>query len=814
MKRLLQTSLRRLWRQRLFTFLNVLGLAIGITACWVIYSILRFEYSFEKDLPGKTRSFRLVTGFVFDEKESYNGGVSAPMYQAIRQGVTGVKRVVPVFGRWINSLEIPREGSKPQVYEDPQGVVAIDSSYFEMIPYTWLSGNPHSALSAPESLVLTESRAKTYFGNSSSASLIGRTITYNDTLQKTITGIVKDLPYPSEFTGQEFFSLRPQQYSLNSWTNTNGSDKVYLELPDNKDSVRVLKQITAIGNRQNEEHQRVNKTNFKLTRWYKLLPLTESHFSTYIKEYKIRKASKPVLYGLIGLAAFILLLACINYINLSTAQVPLRAKEIGVRKTLGSNRRHLIGQVLTETMLTVVFSILLAYQLAQWSFLLLSDIIPAGAADYNGGIQTFLFLGALVLLITLLSGWYPAWLITKVQPVSIMRGDGLWKMGRQGLAPRKMLIVFQFVIAQIFITGALITGAQLRYTLKKDLGFNKDAVLLVSIPWKLQLDSLYNKRHFALADELRKDAGIRMVSLGREPMSTNYSSSMFEYKLEGKKDPVQRQVFRKTVDTNYLHLYELQLLAGRNLRPTDTATEFIINETAMRAYGFISPHDALGKIIGQPNSGFPIVGVVRDFHLQNFHNSIDPVALMSDKEELGMINIKLNNHDPAQWKSIVQRIEKQWYAFYPPGSFSYKFYDESVKAMYEQERNLSTLIMLATGIAILISCLGLFGLVTLTAFQRTKEIGIRKVLGASVTGIVKLLSADFVRLILIALLIASPIAWWATNKWLEDFVYRIQIQWWMFAVSGSAALAIALITISFRAIKAAKINPVDTLRSE
>jgi ABC-type antimicrobial peptide transport system permease subunit len=296
-------------------------------------------------------------------------------------------------------------------------------------------------------------------------------------------------------------------------------------------------------------------------------------------------------------------------------------------------------------------------------------------------------------------------------------------------------------------------------------------------------------------------------------MSDGYSSSRYEYAEEGK-PPIERQVFKKWIDTGYLNLYNIPLLAGRNIRASDTTNEFVINETAMQQFGFKTPNEALGKFIGQSDGKFPIVGVVKDFHLQNFYSAIDPMAFQSEKDNMSTFNIKLESKDPDQWQATLKAVEKKWYEFYPAETFSYKFYDETIEEMYKTERHLATLIDLATSIAIFISCLGLFGLAVLTAFQRTKEIGIRKVLGSSVFGIVQLLSKEYLQLIIVAILIASPIAWWAMNKWLQDFAFRIPIRWWLFASAGMITLVIALLTVSFHALKAARANPVKSLRTE
>lgn len=810
-----KTLLRRLARYRLFTALNVLGLAIGISACWIIYTIVSYEFSFESGFEKRENTYRLVSGFIFDEKESYNGGVSAPVYQGVREQVRGIDKVVPVFGKWLSTAKVERAGQEPLILEDPKNVADVDSSYFELVHYQWLAGNAQSFIRTADNVVLTESRAKDYFGSTPVSELLGRTITYNDTIPKRVAGIVKDLSYPSEFVTQEFFVMKPKVYDLNQWTNTNGSDKVYLQLSAGTDTAKVMSQISALVKSKVDQFMTEKKPSWKMNRWLELLPLEKSHFSTYIKEYDIRKANKTVLYGLIGLGGFLLILACINYINLSTALVPQRSKEIGVRKVLGSGRRALMQQVFSETLVTVLLAIILAFGLTKIGFVFLKDVIPEGTMDHSNSWGLVLFLVPLLLIVTLLAGWYPAWLIAKVQPVSIMRGQGLFKSNNNRLILRKVLIVFQFVIAQVFIVGALIMSSQLRYTVKKDMGFNKEAIVLVDVPWKLRRNKKFEYKQFALADELRKESGVAGVSLGQKPLTASYSSSEYEYVgPDASREPVKRQVFRKTVDTNYVRLYGMRLLAGRNIHASDTTNEFVINETAVAAFGFSSPQDAIGKIIGQEGSKFPVVGVIKDFHQQDFHSTIDPLALMADKDNQSEFNIKLNTADPSKWQQTIKAIEKKWYSFYPAGTFAYKFYDQQLEAMYKEERNVSRLINLATIIAVVISCLGLFGLAIITAFQRTKEIGIRKVLGASVAGIVGILSSDFVKLVLIALVIATPVSWWAMNKWLSDFAYRINIEWWMFALAGFTAVIIALLTVGFHAVKAAVANPVKSLRSE
>jgi len=812
-KNYLRTSLRHLWRKRLFTILNVLGLSIGISSCWIIHRIIQHEFSYDAQIPHQERIYKVVSAFASDDKM---GGVSAPLYQGIREEIPGLDHVVPLFYQWINAVEIKREAKVDFIKEDPQQIAATDGAYFEMLPYIWLAGSKASALNTPESVVLTASRAQEYFPGTRLEDILHKTITYfgRDTVQRTVTGIVADYYSPSEFIAQEFLALPEKTYEKYTWTNTNGSDKLYLRFRAGANVTSILDQINKLDQRHWKAFGEERGSPIERGKSYELLPLKDIHFAPDVKDYGVRKTSKAVLYGLVGIGVFLLILACINYINMSIAQIPQRGREIGVRKTLGSNRWHLIGQFLLETFLTTLLSSLLAFAFIQLGFWIVSDIIPEGVTPYDNVSLFLAFTLSLALLITILAGFYPSWLITRVKTAYVFKSFFSGASSMRHFNLQKVLIVFQFVIALIFIVSTIIVGTQLRHTLNADMGFNKEAIVLVEVPWKYQKDPRYKDKQFTLLNQLRNLPGIENIALGTAPLSSGYSSSPFEL-ISDKKDPVGIQVFKKWIDTAYLPMYQMELLAGRNLHHSDTTNEFIINETAAKAFGFKSPQEAVGKMMRQSgNSTFSIVGVVKDFHSQDFYTSIEPLVLMADKQNLLTFNIKLSTQNPNQWQAILKTIKKQWGSIYPPDAFQYHFYDETIEAMYLQERQLAKLINLASAITILISCLGLFGLATLTAYQRTKEIGIRKVLGATISGIVTLLSKDFIQLICLAFLIGSPIAWWFMSKWLENFTYRVDIEWWMFAMAGFSAVCIALLTVSFQAIKAATANPVDSLRNE
>ncbi len=806
-------SFRYLWKNKLFSSLNILGLAIGISSCWIILSIVQYELDYESKIPEKEKVFRLVSGITFDDKETFYGGVSAPIYQGVRESIADVKAAIPVYGQWIQSVKVESDQQAPLIFEEQEDIIATDAGYFEMVPYKWLAGNAATALQQPEAVILTSSRAALYFPGVSPEDLLGKTITYEDTIRKTITGIVADLDFPTDFSAQEITYLQPKVYSIGEWTNTNGSDRLYLILHNPSNALSVQEQIEALAESKWQQNKRERNTSSNYNRRFQMVPLKEMHFSTYINEWQVRKVSRNLLYGLIGTAAFLLILACINYINLSTAQIPQRGKEIGVRKTLGSSKSSLISQIVGETAILVAIATVLSIALTKIGFTSFSNIIPEGAPAYQYAESTLLFLLFTLLITILITGIYPAIQISKVNPIESIKNGLTKKTGRDNFNLRKSLIVFQYTIAQCFIIGALIMGQQLKYTIQKDLGFNKDAVVLIDIPWQITSKQEYAGKESLFAEELKKLPGIKDISRGDPPLKSGFSSSMYTYTPPDGKDPVQRQLQRKVADTHYLNFYNIELIAGSRLQQSDTIRELLLNEKAIQEYGIASAQEAIGQMLKIGDRLYPIAGVVKNFHTQDFYNDINPVVIMTHRGRISGVNIKLAD-DVRSWQATLEAIRQTWNQIYPPEHFEYKFYDESIASLYQQEKNMSKLVNTATGISIFIGCLGLFGLATLTAFQRTKEIGIRKVLGASVTGIISMLSKDFVKLVLVAVLIASPIAWWAMNRWLENFAYKITISPFIFIIAGLLAIVIAIVTVSTQAVKAAITNPVNSLRDE
>ncbi|MGK9127376.1 ABC transporter permease [Olivibacter sp. SA151] len=798
----LKATFRYLWRNRLFTGLNILGLAIGISASWIIFRMVSFEFSYDKFEPDRERIFQLTSSFKTpDGRDREMAVVPKGVLPAMLREISGLEEVSPVYYQHYETAET----TKSPLVENLSERIATLPGYFKMIGYQWLAGNAHQALKTPEQVILTASRAQYYFPGKRPSEIIGQTITYNDTIQKTVSGVLADLGYLNSFPAQEFFPIDQESLTSTDWSSLSSNELLFVKLKKGVSAKTVLDQLNALNEKVNSEvfKQRNFKSHFKL------LQLKDKHFAT---QSDTRTANKTVLYGLIGIATFLLALACINYINLTTAQIPQRAKEISVRKTLGSTSGIIIRSYLLETFVVCLLAVALSLFLTFLSLRVFAEYIPEGMDNFTNYPGMIAFSIALISIITVLAGLYPSWLATRVQTVRVLKGETKQSIRGYQLNLRKGLIVFQFVIAQVFVICSIIIGQQLKYTLDKDLGFEHEAILTVEIPYRLQQDSLFQGSQFVLKQRLAQHPEIAAVSLGDLPMIDRMTAWLMDYR--GKNGTIQKQVMFKNIDNNYLDLYQIPLLAGRNVQLTDTVRELLLNETALKAFGFSRAEEAIGQTLYQGNTPRTIVGVIKDFHQFNLKSTIDLLGFTAQKPGLTTFNIKLSSPKVSSWKKAIALIEQEWKQVYPTVPFSYQFYDDTIKSLYRQEHSTSRLVNVATAITLLISCLGLYGLATFTAFQRTKEIGIRKVLGATVGGITGLLSKDFIKLVLIALMIATPIAWWAMNKWLENFAFKITVQWWMFAFAGLGAVTIALLTVSYQAIKAAIANPVDSLRSE
>ncbi|HUR11626.1 MAG TPA: FtsX-like permease family protein [Flavitalea sp.] len=805
------TAVRNFARHKVFSFINVLGLSIGISAALVIYLIVQYDFSFDKFQNDRERIYRVVSDFTFAGEPYYNSGVPAPLPDAVRKQVTGIEYTAP-FYTYGMSVKILPIAQRPQLFIKSQSdIILTNENYFKIIPYEWIAGSP-VLLNEPFKVVLTENRARAYFPFKDITKSIGQTVYYDDSIRMTVVGIVRDLDQISDFTFKDFLSISTIPHSVlkentgwNEWGSTNSASQLFLKLSKGADKRLVEKQINALREKNTKKEEQ--GPGFKTSQV--LQPLNDVHFNGLYDNFGQRLAHKPTLYSLLIIAAFLLLLGCINFINLTTAQAAQRSKEIGIRKTLGSSRRHLVIQFLSETFLITLLAAIISIFFTPLILKLFSEFIPAGlrfAPQDQPHVLIFILL--LIVVVTLLAGLYPAWILSGFRPVIILKNAVAGSSKSTKTWFRKTLTVSQFVIAQAFIMATFVVTKQIHYSLNKDMGFRKDAIVYFYPPYGEKA----NKKQL-LFDKISALPGIEMVSLGGPPpASTSSSSRTMEFNNGIKEFNVDVQL--KQGDTNFLKLYQIKLLAGRNLQQSDTIKEYVINETLARAFGFNKPSDAIGHLISREKK--EIVGVVSDFNVRSIHTPIKPVAISCATQNHNTIHIALKKpgEGKSSWTETIRLLEKTWKEVYPGEDFAYNFLDEGISKFYKGEENIATLLKWAAGLAIFISCLGLLGLVMYTNFLRTKEIGVRKILGATVIQIVALLSREFIMLVIIAFAISVPIAWWAMNQWLQNFAYRSSVSWWIFILSGIIMVLIALLTMGYQTIRSASANPVENLRTE
>jgi len=810
-------AFRGFWKHKVFTLINIIGLSIGISAALVIFLIVHYDFTFDKFHKDSDRIYRVVSSFSFQGQRSYTGGVRGPLAGAIKSQVTGVEYTAPVYTLSSNVL-IAGKKNVPTKFKDQDRVVLADQQYFKIFDYVWLAGSPAHALDAPNQVVLTSDRAKLYFPSLPYDQAIGKVITY-DTLKTTVSGIVQTIKENTDLSFHDFISFSTcvankglaNELQLTQWGSTNSASLVFIKLFPNIKPRNIIKQLNVILNKNDPPRGRGNTEDIGLQ------PLADIHFDQLYGTFDFSSpASKTTLYGLLVIAAFLLLLGCINFVNLTTAQAAQRAKEIGIRKTMGSSRRQLIFQFLSETFLITLLAVVISVALAPVILKLFADFIPKDIKTDFAQPYLLLFLFGLTVLVSLASGFYPAIMLSSYKPVLVLKNQGSSASNKTRNAwLRKSLTVTQFVIAQFFIMATVLVSKQIYYALHKDLGFKKDAIIVINSPWK-------NRKlegNHVLLHKLRAIPQIEMVSIGSGAPSSNQTNSTFGLYKDGKKE-IKTEVEIKSGDQNYIKVYQIKLLAGRNIQITDTARAVIINTTYAKILGFKNPREAVGKQLTEFNGhkNITIIGVVADFYERSLHSPINPLVIQYGKGlyETGTLHVALKPETVGgnEWKTAITSMGKAWKEIYPDDDFDYHFYDETIAQFYETEQHTSKLLTWATGLSIFISCLGLLGLAIYTTNQRTKEIGIRKVVGATVMQIVTLLSTEVILLIVLAFVIVTPVGWYAMNKWMEGFADRTTISWWIFAASGAGMLLAAVITSSFQTVKAAIANPVTSLRSE
>lgn len=803
----LKIAFRNLWNNKGFSAINIAGLAIGLATCLLMLFYVTDELSYDKFNEKADRIYRVDGDIQFGGNHFVLAVAPDPMGPTLKKDFPQVEQYVRFRG--YGGLLVKKGNQNI----NEERVIYADSTLFDVFTLPMIQGDPKTALVEPNSVVITETTAKKYFN---STDVVGKNLVINDTANFKITGVIKDIPSQSHFNFDFFVSLSSNDESRqNNWVSNNFN--TYIVLKKGADPKKLEAQFPSVVTKyvgpQVKQLMNIIMDDFAKSGnfdTYHLMPLTAIHLhSNKTAELGIN-SSIEFVYIFSFIAVLILLIACVNFMNLSTARSSNRAKEVGVRKVLGSLRKSLVAQFLTESVLISFIALILAIVIA-WLMLPYFNQLSGKQLGTSVFENPWLFpaLIALMVVVGVIAGSYPAFFLSSFKPVEVLKGR--LSKGFKGSWLRSGLVVFQFFISIALIVGTIVIYNQLKFIRSKDLGYNRNQVLIIKNTFPLGNNAKVFK------DEVLQMAGVQNATMtGFLPTSDWRSDSpLFPDATLDQKTAVSAQIWR--VDENYIPTLDMKMIKGRNFSkdfPTDSSG-IIINESAAKLLGFKDPLNKTLYYLNNFNNNkdvttYHILGVVKDFNFSSLRDEVTPLALMY-REQNGSISFRINTTDIPD---LISKIENKWKAMAVGQPFTYSFMDDDFNKTYQSEQQTGKIFISFAIFAIFIACLGLFGLVTYAAEQRTREIGIRKVLGASVTGIVGMLSKDFLKLIIIAMLIAFPVAWFGMNKWLQSFAYRISITWWVFAIAAAMALLIALLTVCLQAIKAALANPVKNLRTE
>ncbi len=782
-RNLLKISLRLLWRDRFFSLLNLTGLATGLAAAVLMFLWVRDEWSFDRFHRHGERTYRVVTNWQFGENREWIQTTPAPLAEEARVSVPGLDKILRTWNLGNETFSVGANRA------DLEKVSLAENGFFDIFDFEFIVGSPQNALANPQNIVLTESAARKVFGK---IPALGESLRHADKGDFQVGGVVRDLPTNSSIrfdailpweTNIQKFARNPKN-ALN-WGMINYGTWALLR-PD-ADPAAVAAQLSDISGRYRSGDEAF---------YYALQPLRDIHlYSSFISRGEFGDLGTVRTVGAIGL--LILLIACINYVNLTTARAGSRVRSVGIRQTIGARKVDLFGQSMLESGLTVAAATLLAAALAWLSLPFFENISGKEFTPqqiFSGA--TAAVLGCTALVAWLLSGIQPALQLTRFRPVTAMKGE-VQGVGKTWL--RKSLVTVQFVFSIGLGICALLMWQQLKYVREAKLGYDREHTFMVFVP---------GDKALLLKSELQNQPGVVGVTTSDNPF-VDLGSQVSGDDWETKQPDQASDLWTINVDGDFPQFFGLQLASGRWFNPGNAdSLSFVINESAAKMMLLQEP---LGKWIEHGGKRGTIVGVAKDFHFQSLHTAIEPMIFSQVSDWLYVIYVKTTGASTAQAIASTQQVFQK---IFPEKVFDYTFLDDQYNDLYKAENRAGQLTGWFTGLALFISCLGLFGLATFAAAQRTKEIGIRKVLGASVAGIAGLLAGDFLQLVLLALVLASPVAWWAMRHWLADFAYRIDIGWQAFAVVGFAAIVLAFLTVSSQAVRAALLNPVKSLRSE
>ena len=798
LKNYILTAYRSLTRNGEYASINIIGLAISIASCVILFYIVRYELSFDSFHANTKKIFRIVNQAPLEGGIDYGQGIPAPLPDAVRLDFPEISQVGTIFsipGSQIDIIDENSSGEQTKFMEE-RGVFFAEPQFFNIFDFGWLHGSAVS-LNEPNSAVLTQETAEKYFGNWKDA--IGKSIEYRNNFVLKITGILKNIPPNSDFPLKVVISFKTRGQENSSWGSITSRRQCYILLDDEAQASNIQNLMAAFARKHHGQGSN-NQTQ------YVLQPLSEVHFDDRFGNFNNRTVSKLNLtwFGLIGF--LLMITASINFVNLTVAQVMKRSKEVGIRKVLGSSRWQLAGQFIGEATLLLMVSSMLAMVLTE---LILPPLRPIlNLPDQFRPASTFEVIVFLVVVSTVIIGLstiYPARVMGALKPVQALKSKiSLQTVG--GTSVRKGLVVSQFVIAQVLVAATLITVDQLNFFHQTPLGFDKNGVVLLDVP----TDSLSQTKLEPFRSKLLEEPQVSNVSFSfTAPLSQSNRRSGFQFDNSSDDAPFEANL--KYTDAEYFEFYNLSLIAGRFYETSDTAKAYVVNRTFLERMGILNPAEGLDKLITMDDVSLPIIGVVEDFHLLSLQEKIEPMIMMSLRNEYRNAAIKV---EAFQSERMLQRLEKIFRDFFPDDVFEYRLLEENINKAYANEERLSYVMKIFCGVAVAVSCLGLYGLISFMTVQRTKEVGVRKVLGASVRDIILLFYREFIVLVLLGFVISTPATWYFMSDWLNTFAYRVNLSPWIFILAFSITLIVATMAISFRTIKASLANPVDSLRNE
>ena len=793
------SSFRNLRRNRTYTVINILGLTLGILCSLIVFLKIQHETSFDNFHADDDRIYQIKRKTNQYGETAEGAGIPQPLPPALKEDFPQFEAVTIIDGAVASAMiGITQPDGEVKNYQENYGTMAyVDPDYFSIFHHNWLEGKPDQVFEEPFSVVLSETMAEKYYG---SENPVGKSLSMNGEFDLTVTGIIADPPENTGFPFEMLITTDNGKFSRRNqgdWGSVSSSNQCYVKLKEGESAEKMMELFPGFVKKHRGEEVAEYMTML-------LQPMKDVHYDIDASTYAGGTTPKELLWalGLIGL--FLIITASINFVNLSTALVFRRSREVGVRKVLGSSRKQILTHFLGETSLLTILSMMFALSLTPLALHFLEPYIGEELKlDLLGNGQLWLMIIGVIASISIMAGLYPALLLAKLEPVAAMKNKWDKRYGK-GLNLRKGLISTQFAISQVLIIGTIVMIFQMDYFYNSPLGFDKESIIEVSVP---QGETEAMK---VFKTQLEQEPAIKFISLSNtgasssSMWSSNYASSIGETLHEG-------QTHVKIVDKDYIKAYGIPLVAGSDELPIDSVDRFIVNESFIKKLGFQNPEEALGTIVKIWGIDAPISGVVADFHTNSLHRPIEPVMIWTgDQHSQAAIKLVAGARIPE----TIEKIETAWTTAFPGRDFEYNFMDEVLAKFYEDEERTLTMIQIFAIIAIVIGCLGLFGLVSFMAIQRTKEIGVRKVLGASSGQIINIFAREFTILVIIGFIIAAPVGYYLMDLWLQDFAYKISVGPSVFAVSIICSLIIALVTVGYKSYQAATANPIEALRDE